>query len=100
MDKPDFHILVCASFRLNGEQKGVCHRKGATDLLQYLENEVSDRGMNAVVSSTGCFKVCERGPAMIVYPGGHWYGPMNEEAIDQVLDALEEGTIAQHLVMT
>lgn len=83
--------MVCNSFRLTGGAQGVCNKKGATNLLQYLEEEILDRGLDAQVTSTGCLKVCDRGPAMVIYPHGLWYGEMTEEKIDAVLDALEEG---------
>ncbi len=91
MPKPQYHILVCNSFRLSGEPQGVCNKKGAVSLLQYLEEEIVDRGLDAQVSSTGCLKVCDRGPAMVVYPAGWWFGEMTEEKIDEVLDALGDG---------
>lgn len=91
MAKPQYHILVCNSFRLSGEPQGVCHKKGATDLLQYLEEEVINRGLDAQISSTGCLKVCDRGPAMVVYPAGWWFGEVTEEKIDEILDALDDG---------
>lgn len=93
MKKPEHHIFVCGSFRVSGEPQGVCNKKGSMHLLQYLEGELSDRGMGAVmVSSTGCLKVCDRGPAMVVYPENWWYGRVEtEEAIDEIIDALEEG---------
>jgi (2Fe-2S) ferredoxin len=99
MNRPEHHILVCASFRVAGESKGVCHRKDSTSLLQYLETELSDRDMQDVmVSSTGCLKLCEHGPVMIVYPENHWYGEVNEEKIDEVLDALQAGEPATGLL--
>jgi (2Fe-2S) ferredoxin len=91
MAKPQYHILVCNSFRLSGEPQGVCNKKGATDLLQYLEEEIISRGLDAQVSSTGCLKVCTHGPAMVIYPAGWWYGEMTEEKLDAVLEALEAG---------
>lgn len=91
MSRFDHHILVCNSFRVKGEPQGACHKKGAADLLQYLESEISSRGMNCAVSLTGCFSVCTQGPAMVVYPEGWWYGEVTEDRIDEILDALEEG---------
>ncbi|MFZ3210589.1 MAG: (2Fe-2S) ferredoxin domain-containing protein [Terriglobales bacterium] len=95
MEKPQHHILVCASFRVAGEAKGVCHRKESVSLLQYLETEIVDRNLDARVSSTGCLKQCEHGPVMVVYPEGQWYGEVNEEKIDEILNALEEGRAAE-----
>ena len=98
MDKPQYHILVCASFR-GTEAKGVCHQKGAQGLLPYLESEIVDRGLDAMVSSTSCLKACDHGPVVIVYPQGDWYGSVDEEAIDDILDALEDGGQAEdHLI--
>jgi (2Fe-2S) ferredoxin len=100
MEKPSRHIFVCASFRTAGSAQGACHKKDSNSLLQYLETELSDRDMNDVmVSSTGCLSRCEKGPIMIVYPEGHWYGSVNEEKIDEVLDGLAEGTPAGGLLV-
>ena len=96
MDKPVTHIFVCASFRADGDPKGICHKKGSTDLLPYIENEILDRGMDAQVSSTGCLKGCDHGPVLIVHPQGTWYGGVESEIIvDEILDALESQGIAE-----
>jgi (2Fe-2S) ferredoxin len=96
MEKPKHHIFVCASFRASGEPQGVCYKKGSTGRLQYLQEGLSDRGIDGVVVSvTGCLNVCDRGPSMIVYPENFWYGRVeSEEAIDEILDALGEGKSA------
>lgn len=90
MQKPTYHFLVCNSFRLSGDPQGVCNKKGAPSLLQYLEEEIVDRGIDAQVSATGCLKVCDRGPAMVIYPQGTWYGNLDEAKLDEILDALED----------
>jgi (2Fe-2S) ferredoxin len=95
MQKPDHHILVCASFR-GLEAKGKCIKKDSMQLINYLEEELADRGMNAIVSSTGCLKLCEEGPVLVIYPQGYWYQKVDgENAIDEILDALEEGKPAE-----
>ncbi len=93
MKKPKHHIFVCASFRVKGDPQGICHKKNSTGLLQYLEQELSDRGLTeVVVSSTGCLKVCETGPSMVIYPENWWYGKIEGESdIDEIIDALEDG---------
>ena len=93
MKKSKYHIFVCNSFRLTGEPQGVCNKKGAQGLLQYIEEEIVDRGIDAMVSSTGCLKMCEKGPVMIVYPDNYWYGEVTEEAVDKILDALEDDRV-------
>jgi len=101
MKKPKHHIFVCASFRMSGTPQGVCNKKGAGSLLQYLETELSDRGMDDVsVSMTGCLKLCDKGPVMVVYPENHWYGEVNESKIDEILDALEEGKACEDYLIS
>jgi (2Fe-2S) ferredoxin len=101
MKKPKHHIFVCGSFRASGDSQGVCHKKDSMQLLQYMERELSDRGLtDVVVSSTGCLKVCERGPAMVIYPENWWYGKIeNESVIDEIIDALEEGRTADNYLI-
>ena len=90
MESSRFHLLICNSYRTSGEAKGVCNRKGAASLPQYLEEEIVDRGIDAIVSTTSCFKCCEKGPVMVVYPEGWWYSELDEEKLDEILDALEQ----------
>lgn len=89
MKKPQYHFFLCNSYRANGEPQGVCNKKGAVDLLQYLQGEVGDRGMDAIVSTTSCLNVCEKGPILVVYPNALWYYEVTEQKIDEILDALE-----------
>lgn len=100
MDKPDYHIFVCNSFRMSGEPQGICNKKGGPALLQYIEEEILDRGLDAMVSATGCLKVCDRGPAIVIYPQNYWYGNVDEEAVDEILDALEDGEACEEYLIT
>ena len=91
MKKPAYHILVCNSFRMAGDAQGACNKKGAPTLLQYLMEESSDRGLDVAVYTTGCLNICSQGPIIVVHPNNFWYGEVDtEEAIDEILDALEE----------
>jgi (2Fe-2S) ferredoxin len=51
---------------------------------------------SVAVSMTGCLKVCDRGPALIVYPDNIWYGNITgETSIDEILDALKENRVEE-----
>lgn len=101
MNKPDFHIFVCNSFRVSGEAQGVCNKAEAAQYLPYIEEEIIDRGLNAQVSATGCLKVCDRGPVIVVYPQNSWYGGVDsEDKIDKILDAIEEGSEVEELLIS
>jgi len=100
MEKPEHHIFCCASFRADGDPKGVCHKKGSTSLLPYIENEILDRGLDAQITSTGCMKACDHGPVIIIQPKGLWYGNVEgEAAVDEILDALEDGEVVDNLLI-
>ncbi len=100
MALPERMILVCQSFRLKGDQKGICHKQ--TDgFLQYIEEEILDRGLDMQVVATGCLKQCESGPIMVIQPDNLWFKNINsEDAIDAVLDGLEDGEPPEEYVIT
>lgn len=95
MKKPEYHILVCNSYRVAGDAQGFCNKNGAGDLIQYIQEECVDRGIDVAVSSTACLNVCSQGPVMVIHPNNWWYGGINEERIDEILDALEEGNAVE-----
>ncbi|MBF0259743.1 MAG: (2Fe-2S) ferredoxin domain-containing protein [Desulfamplus sp.] len=88
---PEKQIFVCQSFRAKGESKGICHKQ--TDgFLQYIEEEILDRGLDIQVVATGCLKQCEAGPVMVVQPDNWWFKEVNSKTvIDAVLDGIEDG---------
>lgn len=102
MEKPKRHLLVCAGFRAGRSIQGTCPKRGSTEYLPYLEEEIEDREMeNTVISSTGCLNMCENGPVMIVYPENDWYGKISsEDALGNILDALAEGRKAEEYLLT
>lgn len=89
--KPEMHFFICNSYRVAGEAQGACNTRGAGDLLAYLETEILDRGLDAQVSGCGCLKVCDKGPVMVMYPAAKWFAEVDEEKLDAILDAIEEG---------
>ena len=99
MEKPTYHILVCNSFRANGTPQGICNKQGAINLMGTLEEEIIDRGLDAMISTTSCLKVCDRGPAMVIYPQNLWYGHVDEDKIEEILDALEEGGVVEEYLI-
>ena len=93
--------MLCNSYRVAGDAQGACHKKGAADLLAYVSEEASDRGLDVAVSTTACLNVCSQGPIMVVQPNNFWYGGVDsEEVIDEILDALEEGEAAEKYLIT
>lgn len=91
MALPEKTILLCQSFRLNGDKKGICHKQ-TNGFAQYIEEEILDRGLDMQIITTGCLKQCEAGPIMVIQPDNLWFKSIDsEEAIDAVLDGFEDG---------
>lgn len=100
MKKPDYMIMVCNSYRVAGDAQGFCNKQGATSFVQYISEECSDRGINAVVTSTACLSVCSQGPVVVIQPNNFWYGGVTEDKLDEILDALEEDKAVNEYLIT
>jgi len=100
MKKPEFHILVCNSYRVAGEAQGACNKKNAPELVQYISEECADRGLDVAVTTTACLNVCTQGPVMVIHPNNFWYGNISKDAIDEILDALENGEAAKKYLIS
>ncbi len=82
------HIFICTSCRINGQQKGFCYSKGAVDLVQtFMELiEENDLSSEVMITNTGCFGICEKGPIAVVYPEGIWYGKLTEDDVERIVE--------------
>lgn len=102
MVSPKYHIFVCTSCRVNGQQKGFCFSKGAVDLVQRFMEEIDDRDLSSevMITNTGCFGICDKGPVVVVYPEGVWYGNVTEDDVETIVEQhLEGGTVVESLVL-
>ena len=87
------HIFVCTSSRVNGTQKGFCCSKDSVGLTQRFLEEIEDRELDGevMVTNTGCFGLCEKGPIVAVYPEGVWYGGVTEDDVGTIMERHIEG---------
>ncbi len=83
------HAFICTSCTLNGAPRGSCNKKSSPELLQYLTEALEDAGLSDDVEVT--FTGCVNGPVMVVYPEGVWYGNLDEDAIDRIVEEHLEG---------
>ncbi|HWT77017.1 MAG TPA: 2Fe-2S ferredoxin [Mobilitalea sp.] len=86
------HIFVCTSCRINGQQKGYCYSKGSVDIVQKFMEAIEDNDLSSevMITNTGCFGICDKGPIAVVYPEGVWYGNLTEEDVEKIVE--------QHLI--
>jgi (2Fe-2S) ferredoxin len=93
MIAPKYHIFVCTSCRINGVQKGFCYSKDAVGIVAKFMEEVDERDLSGevMITNTGCFGICEKGPIAVVYPEGIWYGNLTKEGVETIMDKHIEG---------
>lgn len=102
MVSPKYHVFVCTSCRINGQQSGYCYSKGAVDLVQkFVEGiEENDLSGDVMVTNTGCFGICNDGPVVVVYPEGVWYGSVTADDVDEIIEShFEDGEPVKRLMI-
>ena len=102
MVQPKYHVFICTSCRVNGQQKGFCYSKNSVDIVERLMEEIEDRGLSGdvVVNNTGCFGICDKGPIIVVYPEGIWYGNVSEGDVERIVEQhLENGIPVSDLMI-
>jgi (2Fe-2S) ferredoxin len=81
-------------------QKGFCHSKSSVDILAKFIEEINDRDLSSdvMVTNTGCFGICAKGPVAVVYPQGIWYGNLTPEHAEKIVEQhFENDTIVKEL---
>ena len=71
----------------------MCYQKGGVDLIQAFMQEIEDRDLSGevVINNTGCFGICDKGPVVVVYPEGVWYGNVSADDVERIFDEHFEG---------
>jgi (2Fe-2S) ferredoxin len=88
-DPPPFyaaHIFVCTNRRPDDHPRGCCAARGSEKLRDYMKARAKELKIPDIrVNTAGCLERCEFGPAMVIYPDGVWYRPMNAEDVEEIL---------------
>lgn len=64
--------------------------RGSERLAQMLEAGIEERRIDARVERIHCLNRCLNGPAMRIAPGGRFFLGVDDTALPEILDALEE----------
>jgi (2Fe-2S) ferredoxin len=85
---------MCTGSKLVGDKKGACNSRQGVELVKKLVMELEDRDLasETIVSATTCYGICDKGPIMVVYPEGVWYGGLTPQAVEKIAEEhLENG---------
>jgi len=94
------HIFVCCNQRPPGSPRGCCDPEGSEALRDLFKAEVKKRGLGPLVraNAAGCLDQCERGPTVVVYPQGIWYGGVTSEDVPRIVEeTVVNGRIIEEL---
>ena len=100
MVKPKYHVFVCTSSRVTGQQKGYCYSKESTAIVQAFMEEIEGRDLSGevMITNTGCFGICNSGPVVVVYPEGVWYKQVTAEDVAEIVEShFENGKKVERL---
>ncbi len=54
-------------------------------LWDLVKKRVKETGLKVMRTKAGCFRICTGGPWLVVYPEGIWYGEVNAERFERIL---------------
>ncbi len=87
---PNFkhHIFVCGNQRVPGHPRGCCDPEGQETLRAAFKKQIKSRSLRASTRANraGCLDQCEHGPCLVIYPEGVWYGSVQVEDVDEILE--------------
>jgi (2Fe-2S) ferredoxin len=83
------HIFVCENVRGEDDPRGCCALKGSVEIREAFKSEIKARGLKGKVraNKAGCLDECSRGPTVVVYPEGVWYGGVTKEDVQEIMDS-------------
>lgn len=82
------HLFCCINERPDPALKPSCGKQGGIELHAYLKAKVKEAGLQGKirVNKSGCLDVCEKGPALVIYPEATWYSFTSREDIDRIFE--------------
>ena len=72
------HLFLCIG-------PDCCATSDGERVWEYVKKRVCETGLRAMRTKAACFRICTGGPWLVVYPDGTWYGAINEERFERIL---------------
>jgi len=93
LKKISAHVLVC--------KHKTCLRQGGKASARALKRALKEQDLSGrvMVTKVKCLDQCGRGPVMVVYPDGVWYGRVDESTARRIVaEHLTEGRAVEEKV--
>jgi (2Fe-2S) ferredoxin len=82
------HIFICCNQRASDQRKS-CGEENGLKLVAEFKKQINDKRLPVKIRAQkcGCLDVCEKGPALVVYPEGVFYGAIKLEDVKQIVES-------------
>jgi (2Fe-2S) ferredoxin len=83
------HLFVCTNVRAPGAQRESCGQKASEGLVALFKESLKKRGIAGEIRAqkAGCLDVCEWGPSVVVYPDAVWYGRVQPQDVEEIVQS-------------
>ena len=80
------HIFICTNDRGENHPRKSCGNCGGIELRKEFVRLINESDLKGKVraNKSGCLDVCEKGPAIVIYPQGHWYLEVEKSNITKI----------------
>ena len=95
-------LFVCVNRRPEGTPKGSCAARGALEVHAKLKALLKERGLataEARACTSSCLDTCWVGPTIAVEPDHFYYGRVQLDDVEDIVDALVQGRRVERLVL-
>jgi (2Fe-2S) ferredoxin len=81
------HVFICTNHREPGSARPSCTAAGKSEIHTLFKDALRVAGKAAEIraNKAGCLDQCEHGPTIVVYPEGVWYGFVQPENVQEIV---------------
>lgn len=71
-----------------GHPRPSCDPTGQGELQRLFKTKLAQRGIQLVrANKSGCLDQCELGPTVVIYPEAVWYGRVQPQDVDEIIES-------------
>ncbi len=98
--KYEKHIFICTNQRGENAPRPSCGEHPGIELVKAFKKAINDKKLNIPIRAqkAGCLDLCEQGPTVAVYPEGVFYGNVQLEDVQEIVDEhITNGQVVERL---
>lgn len=78
------HVFICTNQKPEGKK---CCGGNGTELVNAFRDRLKELDLNLEIraQASGCLDACGKGPTLVVYPEGTYYGKVTPEDVEEII---------------